>query len=422
MKSIQRLREERAEVAKQLLALHEDTANWTPENREASQAKYDELTAQYDNLQADIDRTEKVQTVQNAQTARVIQAAERAGISVDQAVDNAERDRAIVNTWLRRGVRGLTAEQREYMETRHRSAEPLNTMSIGSDSEGGYTIAEGFGGRLLEEMKAFGGVRPAATVITTQKGNPIPWPTVDDTAISGELLSDVTTATDQDFAFGVRQLDGYVYSSKVVPVPVDLLEDAGIDMEGFIARALAIRLGRVTETAYTTGNGSSKPHGLVTNAALGVTGAGGQLTGFIYDDLVNLEHSVDPAYRTMPGTGFMFNDTTLRELKKLLDGTGRPVWLPSTSGIAGNFPATLMGYPYFINQAMASPAANAKSMLFGALKNYVIRDTVGFELYRFTDSAYMKKRMVGFLAFMRTDGELMDVQGYSVRYFVHAAS
>ena len=154
---------------------------------------------------------------------------------------------------------------------------------------------------------------------------------------------------------------------------------------------------------------------MLTGATLGTEGAAGQLDAVTYDDLVELEHSLDPAYREGGRCCFMFADATLKALKKLKDGQGRPLWLP---GVDVKEPASILGYRYVINQAVPAMAAGAKSLLFGDFSKYVIRDAMSITMRRFDDSAFAQKGQVGFLAFMRSGGVLTDAQ--AVKFFQHA--
>ena len=207
------------------------------------------------------------------------------------------------------------------------------------------------------------------------------------------------------------------YSSKTVAVPIELLQDSNADIEAFVNNRLITRLGRITNKHFTVGTGSSQPSGVLTGATLGVTGAKAQVDSVTYDDLVELEHSLDPAYREGGRCAFMFADTTLKAIKKLKDGQGRPLWLP---GIDVKEPASILGYRYVINQSVPAMAATAKSVLFGDFSKYVIRDAMGITMYRFADSAFAQKGQVGFLAFMRSGGVLTDAQ--AVKFFQHGAA
>ena len=115
----------------------------------------------------------------------------------------------------------------------------------------------------------------------------------------------------------------------------------------------------------------------------------------------------------------MLSDMAVKTVKFLKDSEGRPLWVP---GIAVGEPDTILGYRYTVNEFMDAPGANKKPVAFGQLKNYLIRDVMAVTLFRMTDSVYTRKGQVGFLAFSRHDGALMDASGASVKYLQNAAS
>jgi len=208
----------------------------------------------------------------------------------------------------------------------------------------------------------------------------------------------------------------FTYSSKLIRVSFQLLQDTFFPLETWLAERLGERLGRIMNTHFTTGDGSSKPYGLVTGSSLGKTGAAGQTSTIVYADLVDLEHSIDPSYR--PGSAFMMHDSMLKVLKKLVDGQSRPLWQP---GLTVGEPNSILGYPYYINQDIAAPAASAKSLLFGQLNKYYWRDVQGIQVMRLSER-YSDYLQVGFMAFARAGGRLIDSGTDPVKYYQHPAS
>jgi HK97 family phage major capsid protein len=386
--SIQALREQRAAKAKALNELA-NKAEW---NADVDSPIYDAAVSEIGAIDAQIERINKANELaaDQALTNHVADAAARAGR--DQGSDGAR----LYAKWLRGGDSALSAA--EWASIR-------NTMSVGgTPSEGGYTVATDVATSVLDALKAFGGMRAVAEVIRTAGGNPMSFPTSNGTAEVGEIVPENTAATDADVSFGTLGLPVYKYSSKVVTVPFELLQDSSVDIEAFVRNRLATRLARITNTHFTTGTGTAQPNGIVTASTLGVTAA--SATAIAYDDLVELVHSVDPAYRD--GAKFLLNDSSVKALKKLKDSQGRPLWVP---GVDVREPDTFLGYGYEINQDIASIATGNKTILFGQLNAYVIRDVMSVEMFRFTDSAYAKKGQVGFLAWMRSGGNLIDVGG-----------
>jgi HK97 family phage major capsid protein len=411
MSKLNALREERGTLAKEIRHLvTEGSGKWTEENQKA----YDTKLARIDELDKEIDREQKSLDILAAESRAIDKEADVRGISLGQAKSDAERHRAIYQKWLRRGDQAVTAEEWQFIR---------NTMSTTTNTEGGYTVPTTVSATLIQALKDFGGMREAGDVFNTTSGEQINYPTTDGTSEVGEIIAENTTATGQDISFGVVSLNTYKYSSKVVAVPFELLQDSVIDVEALVRSRLTERLGRITNQHFTIGTGTSQPRGVVTGAASGKVGTTGQTTIVIYDDLVDLEHSVDPAYRRMPGVGFMMNDSSVKVVRKIKDSQNRPIFVPGyEQGSPGGAPASLLGRPLYINQDVANMAANAKSILFGNFKNYKIRDVMQVTLFRFTDSAYTKLGQVGFLAWMRSGGNLIDVSGASVKYYQNSAT
>ncbi len=410
-KSIQALREQRTELARECRNLLDQTpeSDWGEEHSQ----QYDDLMEQIDRIDGQIERMERLLDIEAANRQRLDDVRERDGVASDDEANSVlDQERRVFVSWLQGGLEALTAEQRQFVEQR-RERSLRGDLATGTDTAGGFLVPTGFSRRLLEELKAFGGIRAVASVQATDSGASIEWPTVDDTAQEGELLAENTAATALDPAFGVKTIAAYKYSSKSVAVPFELLQDAEIDIEAYIIGLLGRRIARITNRHFTTGTGTGQPEGVVTGSTLGVSGTG-QPTSVTYDDLVDLEHSVDPAYRIGPGVSWMFHDDTLKVLKKLKDTTGRPLWVPA---VAAGEPDLLLNYRYTVNQNMPTMAANAKSILFGDFSNYLIRDVMQVTLFRMTDSAFTTKGQVGFLAMSRHDGKLMDAAGNSIKHY-----
>lgn len=365
------------------------------------QSQYDKIMVDVDAIKATIDRVER-QSELNAELAGNHKQ-ERGGAS-----DEEKRD--AFRAWLRDPAT-MTGEQREVLaESR---AQTVTTTG------GGYIVPQGFGGYITDAMKFFGGMRQANTTkLSTAAGNDLPMPSCDDTAQTGELLGINTGAATQDLTFGQVTLKAYKYSSKIVLVPWELLQDSGVDIESYIGKKLGERIGRIQNTHFTTGDNSSKPQGVVAGATLGKTGATGQTGSVIFEDLVDLVHAVDPAYRQAGTCQYMFADSTLKALKKMKDSTGRQLW---QAGLAVKEPDTINGYGYIINNDVAAMAASAKSILFGDMSTYIIRDVMDLSVYRVTDK-YIESGQVGFIAFQRSDGRCIDAGTHPIAYYANAAS
>lgn len=269
----------------------------------------------------------------------------------------------------------------DYMRTgiANQDISELRAQSVGTNSAGGYSVPPGWRQKIVDRMKAFGGVANVVENINTDSGNPLPWPTVDDTANTGAIVAEAGTfASGADLVFGQASLGAYKYAvggagTAPLKVSFELLQDSGIDMQSFVSNKLGERIARLQATHIVTGTGTGQPKGITT----GLTPVqSGQNTGLKFDDLVNYIHAVDPAYRS--NASWAFNDKTLAVVEKLKDAAGDPLWRDATADMgASGVKGFLKGYPVVIDQAFPDYVANSATTIFGVFgdlrEGYVIR-------------------------------------------------
>jgi HK97 family phage major capsid protein len=146
-----------------------------------------------------------------------------------------------------------------------------NTMSTTTGSQGGYTVPSQISSDLVNALKDYGGMRRASSRVVTSNGQTISFPTTDGTAEVGEIIGQNTTATASDPSFSTVAIGAYKWSSKIVAVPIELLQDSVIDVAAFVQMRLRDRIGRIQNTKFTVGAGTTEPFGLVTQASTGKT-------------------------------------------------------------------------------------------------------------------------------------------------------
>lgn len=411
--AIQALREQRDAKAKELQQFV-NRADYDPKTDNAIfDAKVDELNA----MDERISRLEKANALSFENNADADAAEKlRRTLRDQRGRGDGNREPAIAAfiKWCRVGENGLSADERALIR---------NDLSVGTNSAGGFTVQTEVATFIIDALKDFGGMRRVATPLRTTGGNALQIPASDGTAEEGAIVAENATASDLDPVFTQIPLPVFKYSSLVVPVSIELLMDSQIDVESFVTRRLVTRLGRIQNRHFTVGTGTGQPNGIVTAAAIGRTGATGTATSVTYDDLVDLEHSVDIEYRRRPDAALMMNDLTMRQVRKIKDTAGLPIFArdPSGAGAPTGSPSTIMGYRVEINNHVPEMAANARSIVFGALAEYHIRDVLDVLLQRYDDSAYAKKGQVGFNAWMRSGGNLID-NGGAVKVFRNSAS
>jgi len=291
-------------------------------------------------------------------------------------------------------------------------------QTAGTTTAGGFTVPTTLADFIILSMKAWGPMYDEAicTPINTASGNSMKVPTVNDTASTAEAHTEATALTDdggKDVVFGQKSLDAYAFDTEFIRWSWELDMDSIFSMETLLGALLGERLGRIANSQLTTGTGSSAPNGIVTASTLGKTAAA--TAAITWDEIIDLEHSVDPAYRASPKARYMFNDTTLNAVRKLKDGQGNYLW--QQGDVQKGIPGSFNGRPYSINQAMDSLAAAKKVMLFGDFSKYFVRK-VGSPIIGVLRERFWPD--MGIAGLIRFDGELGDTA--AVKHLITAAS
>lgn len=415
---ITQLREQRAKLVHDIRAILDADS---PSDEDFGRA--DELFDAEAKLKTQIDALERALDLEAETTEAADARAGREGVSSEEVIDRDHVQAEAFRNYFRYGLAGLNDAERTIVSGLRVTGRdmPQGALTTGTGSSGGYTIPTEFRKKLTEALLAYGGMRRAGCeILSTSHGRSIEIPTENDTSNVGQIVAESTQeTTEAEPTFGQVILGAYKYSSKIIRIPLELLQDSAFDLDSYVARKFKTRIGRITNTHFTTGTGSGQPNGVVTGSTLGKTGATGQTTTVIYDDLVDLQHSVDSDYRDQGNCKFMFNDSTLKALKKLKDASAElPAWVP---GIALREPDTILGDPYVINSAMATMAASAKSILYGDFSNYIIRDVSEYWMFRLTE-LYAQYGQVGFLLFSRHDGDIVNAGTNPIKYYANPAS
>lgn len=299
--------------------------------------------------------------------------------------------------------------------------QPTNAQSEGVPTEGGYLVPDEFRVKLVERLKAFGGIANVAERYTTGNGRPVEWPTIDDTGNVGEIVQEGNTfSSGADLVFGSNSLTSYSYvagggSSTPLRVSYELAQDSAFDMQGLITRLLGTRIARIQAQHWAKGTGVQQPLGLITGLTPVQANAN---TGMTYNDMVTWIHSLDPAYRA--NARWLMNDLTLAQAEKIVDSNGNPIFRGWGANLAlGLNEDTLLGYPITIDQAMPTYVINSHAaadiaIAFGDIgQGYVIRDVKTVELL-VNPYTRMANRQIEYTAWARADGTQQDTNAYIV--------
>ena len=275
----------------------------------------------------------------------------------------------------------------------------VNALEEGTDSEGGYLVPDEYERTLVEALEEENVFRQLAKVIRTSSGDrKIP---VVATKGTGSWIDEEGAYTESDDSFGQVSIGAYKVGT-MIKVSEELLNDSVFDLESYIAKEFARRIGAKEEEAFFTGDGSGKPLGVLAatgGAETGVTAASS--TAVTADELMDLFYSLKSPYRKK--AVWVLNDSTIKAVRKLKDSTGQYLWQPSL--VAGT-PDTLLGRPVKTSAYMPVIAAGAKTIAFGDFSYYWIADRQGRSFKRLNE-LYAANGQVGFLGSQRVDGKLV---------------
>lgn len=369
-----------------------------------------------------------------ATEGRSLDTAERE--SVDRAFADMDRRKAIIDD-----MRSLEAREREVAEATaaHAEARAVSVAAPQSDADALRALARGevrslnfekrdvvtsstgapvptsFYDRIMELARYTGPMLEVATIINTAGGETLQVPRTNAYS-TGSVTSEASAIGESDPTFQAFLSLGAFKYSFLTQVSREMIEDAGVDILGYLGTNVGQALGYAVNTALTTGTGTVQPNGIVTSAGSGVTGGTGVSGAFTYDNVVDLIYSADAAARRLPGFAVMGNGKAIATLRKLQDGAGNYVFQPS---LAEGTPDRVLGFPLIENPAMADPATSAKSLIAGHMPSYLVRQVGGIRLDRSDDFAFSSD-LVTFRATFRVDGGLP--QSSHVKYFIGNAS
>ena len=384
---INRQVEERARAWGEAKELLDAAASESRDLNAEEQAKYDRINADLDERTAVIERLQK--DADREARAREVRVPDAPAPSTDEDV---------LRSLIRGEKRSVTFEKRQM-----------------TTSNNGGTVPQGFYDVLQEQLRytgPFGNESVGYTVLTTAGGEDIKVPT--QTAFSA------ATATAEAAAFAVSNpttsfltLRAHKFGT-LITISRELLEDSGINLTDFIGRQAGNALGNVVNTKLAIGTGTVEPNGIVNASALGITGGTAVTGAFTTDNLIDLVHSVDSEYASRPSAAFQMRRATLSALRKLKDGEGRFIYDP-TQGTQ----ALLLGYPVIENPHVVATALSAKSVIFGDMSSYHVRQVGGVEIAR-SDDAFFTTDLVAFRVSLRLDGNLG--QADAVKHFIGNAA
>jgi HK97 family phage major capsid protein len=295
--------------------------------------------------------------------------------------------------------------------------EEHRVLSKATAGAGGNLVPTSFYNDFINILRFTGPFQELATTITTDSGEAMQIPSVSAHGVA-TWTAENAGYTASDETFGQVTVNAFK-AGRTVIVSEELLTDAAFGLESYLARELGESIGVLEETAFAVGDGTGKPLGIATTGN-GVTvsqaGAGaGNVTTFTYSALAAFMWALPYQYRR--NAVWVFADNAVRNLYTMVDGQSRPLW---NVNVAASGPDTFLGKPIYTSPDLATPAASAKSGVFGDIgQAYLIRRVNGFSLQR-QNELYSNNGQVGFRGYERVDGRIRNASAAIV--LQHAAT
>ncbi|MBS3902285.1 MAG: phage major capsid protein [Dethiobacter sp.] len=280
--------------------------------------------------------------------------------------------------------------------------EVIDALQVGSDHEGGYLVPDTFERTLVEALEEKNIFRRLANVITTSSGDrKIP---VVASKGNASWVDEEGAIPESDDSFLQVSIGAHKLAT-MIKVSEELLNDSVFDLENYIAREFARRIGGKEEEAFLLGDGIGKPQGIIPGTVGDQTA---NATTISLDDILDLFYSLKAPYRNK--AVFVMNDSTVKAIRKLKDSTGQYLWQPS---IQAGTPDSILNRPLYTSAYMPAIEAAAKSVIFGDFSYYWVADRQG-RVFKRLSELFAVTGQVGFMATQRVDGRVILPEAFKV--------
>ncbi len=385
--TINELIEKRANLWKAMDAFLKAQTNEKGVLSEEDDAKYTAMEHDFDNLTKEIKRLEKRNSIEAELNMPM-----NKPIVGKPMVENEDEKTG-------RGSKKYAKSFWNVMRSKNVRPDVADALQIGTDSEGGYLVPDEFENTLVMALEEENIFRKLAHVINTSSGDrKIP---VVASKGSASWVDEEGTISDSDDAFSQVSIGAYKLGT-LIKVSNELLNDNAFNLESYISKEFARRIGSKEEEAFFTGNGSGKPIGIFNatgGAEVGVTTA--SATAITADEIIDLFYSLKAPYRKK--AVWILNDATVKAIRKLKDKNDNYLWQPA---LTAGTPDTILGRPVYTSSYVPTIAAGAKTIAFGDFSYYWIADRQG-RIFKKLNELYAATDQTGFVATQRVDGKLV---------------
>ena len=266
-----------------------------------------------------------------------------------------------------------------------------DVLQEGVDSDGGYLVDDEMDSRIIDILEEENIMRKLGTKISTTGEHKI---NVAASKPAALWVEEGGALTFGDASFDQKFLDAHKLHV-AIKVTEELLYDSAFNLEKYITTQFGKALANTEEDAFLNGDGNGKPTG-VFHATKGGQIAGTNTAALKSDDILDLVYALKRPYRK--GASFIMNDKTLAEIRKLKDGQGNYLWVPSYT--LGE-PDRIAGF-----EVRTSAYAPDDKIAFGDYSYYNIGDR-GTRSLSVLRELFAGNGMIGYVMKERCDGLLV---------------
>ena len=293
-------------------------------------------------------------------------------------------ERKVFDKWLREGKESLGPDE-------------LKVLTASNDNTAGYLAPPEYVRELIKGIVEISPIRSIARVrSTTNRSVQIPKRTA--TFAATFVAEQGTRSETTGYAVGLEEIPTHELYA-LVDISEQELEDSVFNLEQEMSTEFAEQFAKAEGTAFVSGDAIGKPEGILTNSSVSSVNSGSG-TALTSDGIITLVHSIKSEY-SRNGT-FIFNRTTLADIRKLKDTAGQYIFQPGMM-LTGGATNTILGYPYVEATDMPDVAGSAKPIVFGDFQRaYMIVDRVQMAVLRdeYTQATtgnvrYIARRRVG---------------------------
>ncbi|MEP3052319.1 MAG: phage major capsid protein [Erythrobacter sp.] len=349
-------------------------------------ARQDKTDAEIQTLRSDVDEVK-------TRMDKVSRAASRPTIAGGAATGEAK---SFVEGYLRRGQES-----------------EIKSLTGVVPSDGGYAVPQEIDALIARELAEISPIRAIAQVVKTGSSGYRKLVATGGTASGWVSETSPRPETDAPEFAEIAPPTGDLYANPAASQT--MLDDAGFNLETWLASEIANEFARAEGAAFVAGSGSDQPEGFLSvptaTAEDGLRAFGtvqyigsGDANGFDTSPdakLIDLIHTMKSGHRQ--GASFVMNSATLAEVRKLKTADGAFLWQP---GLVEGQPDRLLGYPVVEAEDMPDIASGNTPIAFGNFRHgYLIAERSATQILR---DPFTNKPFVHFYATKRVGGKVVD--------------